>query len=129
MVDATPGLQPDRTVLKSEETLPFQQLFHPPVTFYSFFLLFEIKVFPCLLMLVGPELKICLTQDLEWWTSRRTPHIFQEGGRNRILAAKVLPLLFSQEGTHTVDTHPPHRLILFPEDNPVWLHFFCKYIV
>lgn len=75
-------------------------------------------------MLEDPELEICLTQDLECWASRRTPRIFQEGGRNRMLAAEVLLPLFSQEGTHTVYTHPAHRLLWFPEDNPAWLHFF-----
>lgn len=48
-------------------------------------------------MLAGPKLEICLTQDPECW-AYRTPHIFQEGGGNRILAAEVLPPLFSQEG-------------------------------
>lgn len=32
--------------------------------------------------------------------------------------------LLPREHTHTVYTHPAHILILFPEDNPVWLHFF-----
>lgn len=63
-------------------------------------------------MLVGPELEICLTQDPECWAYRRT-HIFQQDGRNRMLAAKVLPLLSSPKRAHSTYIHLDHILTRF----------------
>lgn len=68
-------------------------------------------------MLVGPELEICLTQDPECWAYRRT-HIFQQDGRNRMLAAKVLPLLSSPKRAHSTYIHPDHKLTLVSRGQP-----------